>query len=63
MDEQGPTSPPTPHARDAFTSVEIAYDPPSERRPQSRISRWLLQGLHHGATPEAHPTYPWWKVM
>jgi hypothetical protein len=43
--------------------VAFAYDEPVDNRPRSRIGRWLLQGLHHGATPEDHPTYPWWKVM
>ena len=49
--------------RDAAPAVALAYEAAPERGPRSRIARWLLQGLHHGGAPVAHPTYPWWKVM
>ena len=62
MDDEPAPPPAAAHARDAAPPVEIAYDPPPDRK-RSRIARWLLQGLHHGGAPEAHPTYPWWKVM
>src|SRR6187431_1638360 len=63
MDEDSRSAPGPPATRDAAPPVAFAYEAAPDRRPHSRIGRWLLQGLHHGAGPVAHPTYPWWKVM
>jgi hypothetical protein len=50
-------------ARDAAPPVALEFERAPARGTRFRVGRWLLQGLHHGSAPSAHPTYPWWKVM
>jgi hypothetical protein len=67
MDSQEPSTDEEPDESVAEAPPQPKPDPDQEPLTPSRfmgLGKWLMHGSSgHHEPPQAHPTYPWWKVM
>jgi hypothetical protein len=61
MSDEATSTPAVEELPDAPPPIDLKPEPGA--RGRTRVSRWLLAGLHSHSGSSQHPTYSWWKVM